>query len=237
MATKKKILKRSSNRDNCCKFCNKGFASEKTLIAHMCPKKRRFKDKDTPGAQLGFRVFQRFNELSMNSKKPKTEMDFINSSFYAEFVKFARYLIALNPLGIEGFIDFLIKNAIPLKSWSSEGVYEEYLYEFTKKELPDRAIERTIIAIDEWATTNNCEMGDFFKAVHPVEATYLIKSGHISPWALYLADTAGELFARFNSEQATIISNIIDPDHWHKEIMRRKDDVSFIRSILAGAQL
>ena len=112
MAIKKTKLKKSLK----CKYCEKSFSTEKTLIAHMCVKKQRFKDKDTPGARLGFRAFQRFYELSVRSKTPKTELDFIKSQYYTSFVKFGRHLIALDPIASEEYLDFLIKNAIETAS-------------------------------------------------------------------------------------------------------------------------
>lgn len=237
MATKKTKLKKSSNRDNLCKFCSKGFSSEKTLISHLCPKKKRYADKDTPGARLGFRAFQRFFELTTQSKTPKSEMDFIQSPYYIAFVKFGRYLIDLHPLSPEEFTDFLIKNAIPLKSWCVEAVYEKHLSLYTKKEPACRAAERSIVTMTVWADENNDDYNNFFKHVHPVEATHLIRSGHISPWVLYLAESGQELFDRLNDEQAKLISNVIDPDYWQDKMLKKKDDVVFIRTILKGANI
>lgn len=237
MATKKTKLKKSSSRDHECKFCNKGFSTERTLSAHMCPKKRRWTDRNTPGAKLGFRVFQRFYELSTSSTKPKTEMEFIKSQYYTAFVKFGRFLIEINPIDAEGFITFVIEKSIPLDKWTRTEAYESYLFEFIQKERPERAIERTIISMSEWAKDNESVYNEFFQKVHPVEATFMIKSGHISPWVLYLADSAEYLFNRLNDEQGTIIGTVIDPEFWQKEFSRRRDDVRFIRGILKEAKI
>lgn len=238
MATPKKKSKKSSlNRDNMCKFCKKGFSSEKTLSSHMCVKKRRFTDKDTPGARLGFRVFQRFYELTTQSKKPKAVMDFIDSTYYNDFVKFGRNLVEINPLAPDQFIDFVIKNGIKLKSWTAPYVYETFLSEYIKKEPAEKAVERTIVEMDAWATMHDTEFKYFFRDVSEVEATYLIKSGKISPWILYLADSSELLLSRLNEEQGAIISTAIDPTTWHKIFQRKIDDVKFVKDVISKAGL
>ena len=237
MVTKTTKSKASLVRNNICKFCNKGFSSEKILISHMCVKKRRYKDKDTPGARIGFRVFQRFYELTTSSKNLKTEVDFINSRYYISFVKFGRYLIQLNSFETNGFIDFLIMNSVPLKVWENEEVYEQYLKMYVKKELPEKAFERTINTMVKWGKENNDMYNNFFKNANTIEATFLIRSGHISPWILYLSSAADDLFSRLSNDQGELIERAIDPEYWEQIISSKKEDVKFIVNILEKAKL
>ena len=65
----------------------------------------------------------------------------------------------------------------------------------------------------------------------------MIRSGHISPWVLYLSPKAKNLLGRLNSEQIVIVEDVLDPEHWQKQILRREDDVSFVRDILEAANL
>ena len=234
-STKKKSIVRS--RDNICKFCNKGFSSERTLAAHMCPKKRRYADKDQPGSRLGFRVFQRFYDLTTKSPEPKSVMDFIFSSHYKAFVKFARYLIDLGPLSADKFIEHVIKNGVKMKDWHSPDVYEKWLTEFLRKEPVGAALERGIIAMDAWATENNTEFVNFYTDVHTVEAVYMIRSGKISPWMLYVSDNSASLLSRMNSEQNKILYPILDVNMWNFVFHKRLDDVKYAKEILSEAGL
>lgn len=218
-----------------CKFCNKQFRQERTIASHMCVKKRRHIDKDSVGSRLGFTVFCRFYELTTTCKKPKTFSDFVDSNYYSEFVKFGRHLVALNPIDINNFVDFVIKNGTKLKDWSKDYVYETYLHELTKKEPADRALERTILEMQTWANVNNEEYYDFFRKVNANEATYLIRCGKISPWVLYLAESADELFSRLNQEQGSIIQTAINPQIWHAKFALRKSDVDFVQTVLSSA--
>ena len=81
MVTMTKQSKISLESDNKCKWCEKTFRSERTLAAHMCPRKRRWADKDMTHVRLGYRVFQMFYELNTTVSKPKTMEDFIRSQY------------------------------------------------------------------------------------------------------------------------------------------------------------
>ena len=58
--------------DNTCTFCKKTFLTERGVMLHSCEKKRRWLWKDEKYAVIGFRAFQRFYEISLRSKKPKS---------------------------------------------------------------------------------------------------------------------------------------------------------------------
>lgn len=225
------------SRDNICKFCSKGFSSERTLIAHMCPKKRRFADKDQPGSLLGFRVYQRFYEFATTAPEPRTFMEFIFSPHYMAFVKFARYVIDLGPLSSDRFIDHVIKNGIKMKQWNNPDVYEKWLVEHLRKEPVAVALERGVLTMDAWATEQGLEYTDFYSKVHTVEAVQLIRSGKLSPWVLYVSENSTDLLGRMNAEQNKILFSILDVNMWNFVFHKRLDDVRFAKEILGEAGL
>ena len=50
----------SEDKPFVCEYCGKGYTREKTLLAHMCEKKRRHLQKDEKRVRFGhyaFRVF------------------------------------------------------------------------------------------------------------------------------------------------------------------------------------
>jgi hypothetical protein len=201
----------------------------------MCPKKKRFAEKDNIGSRLGFRVFQRFFALTTNSKKEKTFDDFIDSRYYVSFVKFGRHLVQLNPINTNDFVDFVIRNGVKLNDWQKDYVYETYLQDLVSKEPPEKGLERTIVFMNEWADENNCTYDQFFSVIPTTEAAYLIKTGRISPWVLYLSESAGNLLDQFNDEQYNMIKAIIDPSVWTKRIQKHSEDVKFIKETLKVA--
>jgi hypothetical protein len=220
-----------------CKFCKTKFHKESTLQTHMCVKKQRHLDINTAGSRLGFRTFQRFYELTVKSKKVKTTEDFINSQYYIEFVKFGNHLALLKPVHIEKYIDFVIMNGVKLKDWTKDFVYETYIEELVKKEPAESATDRTITNIMEWSEKNGVPFNEFFKQVSANEAAYLIKTGKISPWVLYLSATGEELLNRFNQDHSNMIGAMIEPGVWMKKFKKYDDDVDYIRNLLEQAGL
>lgn len=235
MATKKATSKISLNRDKICKFCKKGFAKESTLASHMCPKKKRYADRDEKTSRLGFRIFQKFYEVTMYSKKPKTIEDFIGSTYYIAFVKFARYLIALDPINSEQFIEHVLRTGVNIDKWCDEKVYITFLQDYIRKEPAMKAAERTIISMQEWADEQGDTYSNFFTNVHPIEAAYLIRRGKISPWIIYLSADGNTMLNKFGSEQVTLIADIIDSDFWGTHIMNNREDMKTIKEVLGVA--
>lgn len=219
-------------RDNICKFCKKGFSSEKVLISHMCRNKKRYADRDTTGARIGFGAFQRFYQLSMNGRTPKTIEDFIENSLYMSFVKFGRYIAEIKPASTELFIDFLILNGIKMNKWTNPETYEAFIVDWVRKEPVEKALERTILNISEWTTENEVDISDFFGRVSTFKATHMIKWGQISPWVLYLANTSDELLARLSEEQYQMVSTMLDPVFWKKKISGDKESADYVTSIM-----
>lgn len=220
-----------------CKFCKTKFHKESTLFTHMCVKKRRHMDINSAGSRFGFRAFQRFYELTMRPKAPKSIEDFINSPYYIDFAKFGNHLATLKPIYMDQYIDYIIKNSVKLKDWTKDFVYDVYIDDLIKKEPAVSAVERTINEIMEWCEENNVEFKDFFTSISANEASYLIKTGRISPWVLYLSTTGGDLMDRFNEDHSKIIGGIIDPGFWSKKFRREDDDVIYIKNILKQAYI
>lgn len=220
-----------------CKFCNKKFTKVSTLSAHLCAVKKRFLEQDSIGSKLGFRVFQKVYDFNTSQKTQRTIEEFITNTHYLGFVKFGRYLVELNPINCDAFVDFVVKNGLPIDKWRSEEVYTLYLADFTKGEQPNRAVERTILELESWAKEHKTDYTKFFEEVIPNEAVWLIRSGRISPWVLYLSSTADKLFNRISSEQSKLIEKAINPAKWQTQFMLKKDDVKFIKDILKAASL
>jgi len=230
-------FKSTMRQDFECKFCGTKFHRETTLTTHMCVKKRRHADINTAGSRFGFRAFQRFYELTVKAKKPKTQEEFINSQYYIDFVKFGNHIALLKPVHPDKFIDFVIMNSVKLKDWTKDAVYDIYIVDLIKKEPANSAAERTITEILDWCTANNVEFKDFFLKISANEAAYMIKTGKISPWILYLSSKGEILMDKFNEDHANMIGEIIDPGIWMKKFKNAEDDVDYIKNLLEQAGL
>ena len=220
-----------------CKWCDKEFRSERTLAAHMCPRKRRWTDKDMTHTRLAFRVYQMFYEINTTASKPKTQEDFIRSKYYEGFTKFGRACVRNQYLDPEKFAEWLIRNGIKLQDWCKDKTYDEWLLEHVKKETGLRALERTIMYFTEWAEETGEPWNTYFLKVSPNRAVHDIRSARVSPWALYLSESGGALLENFNAEQVRMIDNIIDAKFWMKLFTKNEAEVDEVRDMCTAAGL
>ena len=195
----------------------------------MCEKKRRWTIKDEKYVKLGYMAFERFRELN-HMKKPDYQ-EFVDSRFFVAFCKFGRYIINMNAIEPREFIEFVLKTGVPLDSWCSGAVYEQFVRRQTSKEPAGTALERNIHLMVQWGIEHNEEWFNFFRKVSPNLATQLIKNGRLSPWVLYNCESAEVLFDKFSEEQINIISSYITPGVWKRKFIHNKDDVEFIHKI------
>ena len=220
-----------------CKYCGKSFASERTLAVHMCPKKQRFTEKDLTHVRLGLRAFQMFYDINTSATKPKTMEDFIMSQYYEAFVKFGRSCTVNEWLEPEKFTEWLIKNGIKLKQWTSDRQYDKFVKEYCRKEPGLRALERTIVYLAKWSEDSDEKWQDYFTTVSPSRAVHDIRSAKISPWVIYLSNTGNKLLERFNDEQVKLIEEMIDPPFWMKLFTASKEEVKQIKQTCKDANI
>ena len=227
--------KTSLESDTACKWCEKEFRNERTLSAHMCPKKRRWADREMTHVRLGYRVFQMFYELNTVASKSKSMEDFIRSQYYEGFVKFGRSCVRNEYLVPEKFAEWLIKNGKKLTDWCKDALYNEFLLEYVKKETGLRALERSILYLAEWVDDNSTDWQEYFKVVSTPRAVHDIRSAKISPWLLYLSDTGDQLLTRFSSEQVKMIDDIINAKFWMKVFANNAEEVNAVRTACEAA--
>lgn len=186
---------------------------------------------------MGLELFRRFYELNTATKNAKTIEEFIDSKFYKAFIKFARHLMDLRPIDQSRFVDFVFRNGIKDRDWCKDVIYEAYITDLLTKEPASRGLERSIQTMEKWATETDHEFYEFFHYVSPSEITMLVQMGKISPWVLYLSESADNLWDRLSDEQWSLIAAIVDPKTWQVKFEIKKDDCTFIRDILREAQL
>ena len=143
----------------------------------------------------------------------------------------------IDPIDTELFVDFVIKNGVKLKDWDKDHVYDAFVDDFVKREPVEKALERSVVFMDKWTTEKGIPLKDFFREITTNEAVFVINLGKISPWVIFLADSAAELLDEFNDEQFGIIESKIDPKFWQKKLTNNADDVMFAKEILGSSGL
>ncbi len=236
------MLKNSPESElHVCEFCKREFHKEISLINHRCEKKRRWFNRDEPISRMAFMAWARFYELNgrlvKQGQKKQSFREFIDSRYYAAFIKFSRQLIELNALEPAKFIDYVIKNNLPLDKWTHDIVYENYVADLIKHEAPEAALARNIELMQQWSNQTGEQWQDFFRRVNVMQATAWIKAGRISPWVLYNADSAEELLNRCSPEQLHIIKDSVKIPQWKIRFIQNKEGADWIRNTLRQAGL
>ena len=223
-----------------CKYCNKSYVKESTLIAHQCEQKRRWQQEKEVGVQLGLKAYLRFYEMSQGSAKSKSYEDFVASPYYIAFVKFGRYLVGIRAVNASNFTDWLLKNNKKLDYWTKETFYLEWLKEYVKKEAVQDALERALKEMQDYADNTESMNGNFsnyFRNGAKNRIVQHIANGRISPWIVFNCDSGIDWLSSLNPEQVDIVMPWIDPDFWQKKFKDYAADTDWTKDILSNAGL
>lgn len=218
-----------------CEFCKRGFVKEINLINHSCEKKRRWFQKDEPHSRYGFMAWNRFYELNTFNKNKDFKnnyRNFVDSRYYNSFIAFGKHMRDLNAIDPPKFIDYVIKNNLPIEKWTHDFVYEQYVRELTRNEPAEHALERNIMLMQEWSMQTGEEWYDFFRKLNTNQGSLWIKSGRISPWVLYNADSSIDFFERCTPEQLSMIKAHAPPGPWKIKFNKHREMCEFIRNTL-----
>ena len=214
-----------------CVHCNKSFMQEKTLVAHMCERKRRALQKDEKRVQAGYMAYNRFWQLTQNAKKPKTYDNFADSSYYNAFVKFGSFINNVNPLYPDKFIDYVIKSGVKLDHWCRDELYEKYLYDAIKTEPVESAVQRSLQTMMEWADDHKAEFSHYFNYVSLNKAVYDIRNGRISPWVILNTVNGQTMVKNMSDEQLEMIAPAFDVPYWLRKFKDVPADVALVKEI------
>lgn len=218
-----------------CEFCKREYVKEISLINHNCEKKQRWFAKDETYSRTAFIAWNRFHELNTPNRKlnpPNAYKDFINSQYYKGFIKFGKHIRDVDVIEPAKFIDYVIKNNLPLDKWTNDFVYEQYVRELTKQETPENALMRNIMLMKEWSMKTSEPWNDFFRNVNTNQAVAWIKNGRLSPWVLYNTDSAIDFFSKCNEEQLNMITKYAPIGLWKIKFLKDPESCNFIRTTL-----
>lgn len=214
-----------------CVHCGKSFVHQKTLVAHMCERKRRALQKDEKRVQAGFMAFNRWWKLAQTSRKDKTYDEFCDTAYYNAFVKFGSFLNNTDPIYPEKFIDYVIKSGVKLDHWCKDQLYDQYLFEMIKTEPVEAAVQRSITTMMEWADENNSTFAHYFLYVNLNRAVHHIRNGKISCWLMLNCQSGKDMLNKFSDEQLEIIAPAFDISFWVKKFKNYPADVALVEEI------
>lgn len=236
------MVKHVRNKDdNCntfeCPFCNKKYKKVETLTTHKCKIRDRLNIKSETYFRLAFLAFNIFYEWGFPRGKPKTEIDFIKSKYFDNFLEYGEFMVAVKINDLGKYTKFLLSNNVPIKHWCDESIYNTFIDRTIKSEPPEMAVERTITTMENWGYTNNKPFQNFFIEAEPTYILTSIKQGKISPWVVYNTSSGKKFMKRLTPTHIQTLYGLIDPDFWSYEFKKHKNEVSAISAVLKSAGL
>ena len=223
-----------------CKYCDKSFAKESTLAVHLCEQKRRAQQETETGVQFGFRAYIKFYEYAQGSAKLKTYKDFATSPYYNAFVKFGRYCVNVRCINVNSFTEWLLKTNKKLDYWCKDAFYDEWMYEYLRKEAPQDALERALKEMTQYAEDHpelKNGFSDYFRYGNTNRIIHHISTGRISPWIIFNCDSGVGFLGDLSEEQVALIIHWIDPDFWQRKFRDYMADTEWCKDILTKAGL
>jgi len=214
-----------------CVHCGKSFMKDKTLVAHMCERKRRALQKDEKRVQAGFMAFNRFWQLAQGGKKLKTYDEFCDTSYYNAFVKFGSFLNNVNPIYPDKFIDWVIKSGVKLDHWCRDELYEKYLFEMLKIEPVESAVQRSLQTMMEWGDEHKAEFAHYFLYVSLNKAVHDILYGKVSAWLILNCSSGQKMIRSMSDEQLDLIAPAFDIPFWMRRFKEVPADVAMVQEI------
>jgi hypothetical protein len=203
----------------------------KTLVAHMCERKRRALQQNEKRVQAGFMAFNRFWQLGQGAKKPKTYDEFCDTAYYNAFVKFGSFINNVRPLYPDKFIDYVIKSGAKLDNWCRDSLYEKYLYEVLKTEPVESAVQRSLQTMMEWGDEHNANFAHYFSYVSLNKSVHDIKNGHISAWIILNSSDGKKMIQTMSDEQLDMIAPAFDVPYWLRRFKELPADVALVKEI------
>jgi hypothetical protein len=228
-------MKKISETNNVCEFCNRSFSREKSLLTHACEKKRRWLERDVRGNQIGFQSFVQFYNKHTASKKIKTYEDFIHSPYYLAFVKFGNYCLNVNVINVSRYVEWLLKDGIKLNDWATDSNYTKFLTEYLRQEDPFDALARSVKTCKELSEMEDIQISDVLRYANINRICHAVTNGKISPWMLYQSNSGTQFLNQLNQDHVKIIIDYINPEMWALKFKREPELTKTVKETLAQA--
>lgn len=234
MACKTKKSRNSSKSDSdlSCDYCEKSFVRESSLFKHTCEPKRRFLDRDKKENHLGFAAFTKWNLIAMGKKHEIEYTEFIKSKYYTSFVKFGKFINEAKITNWQIYLEWLIQNQTAINKWYKDSTYNESRREISKRETPERAVERFVVLADRWAQENNDHWSNYWQNASMNLIIFHIQSGKLSPWVIFGSNKAQQFLDSVPDELFLSIIESIDIDYWKRKTKLFKKDLEWISQLI-----
>ena len=196
-----------------CAFCRKKYKIEKAFLAHACKVKERIDETKTMRGQRAYELFSTYMRQKFNTSV--TVDQFINSSYYIAFHKFADFSKKVGLVDIPIYLKIMDTKSLTPDHWSNPLAYSFYLENIDKFIKPEKQIEISVNTILDVCEEYDKDTSEFFELISPADLVEMITARELSPWLVLNSDKfmnfyRNELSSHFKRE----LSQLIDGKHW-----------------------
>lgn len=216
-----------------CDHCHRVFVRASSFERHICEQKRRWMDRDRPSNRIAYNAWIKFYKIIQPSKRTTEYKDYVNSAYYVGFLKFGTYCVDIGVINPIAYVEWLLKEQIPLDNWNSDRQYTRYLVMYARNENALEAVHRSIETMLKLSEEQNIQLSDVFKYISPTKLCFMITAGKISPWILYHSKTGKQWLSILNDDQRGFIYEYIDPERWQIKFKRSPEDVKTVIDIIS----
>lgn len=221
---------------NKCIWCDREFTKLSTLAKHLCERKRRHNNQSLKHVQIGFQAFNKFYKVLQNTKV-KTYIDFMNSPYYLAFIRLGHYVIDVNCFNVQSYIDWVIRNSVPIDKWNTDKIYSVWLHDWTYKEDHWDAANRSFETMADWAVEHKSVFNHYFKYATNSRIIADIQKGSISGWIVYCSDTGRNWLQSLNDSELNYVWDLVNSDKWQKKFKDYKEFYKDIKDLCRQAGL
>jgi hypothetical protein len=228
----------TDNQTDCqyqCRFCNKNFRRETSLLSHICEQKKRFQSRNDIAVQWGLQSYLKFYQYSQPGNRVRTWDDFVTSPYYRAFVKFGNYCYTTPVIAPIQYLEWLLKKNKKLDHWCKDSNYNEFLLQHLKTEAVEDALTRAIKWSISWEEQNNAPARDCIRYSSTNVVCHAIVSGRVSAWAIYNSSSGRDFLNRLSGEQLKMVYDYIDPEFWQNKFAKYPEDTDYCRQLLNKA--
>lgn len=155
-----------------CHCCGKVLKTEIGFKKHFCEYQKRFVEIESHNWMEKWLKMKTVFRIHVKKDRNKEYYDILHSSFYTQFVTFLQWCDKTQIINYTEYLEFLKRKKYPMKQWYNDNVYNEYIKDYLKNELPSLANERS----EKYLKDNNITLDN----ISPNNLYFGLLSGNIS---------------------------------------------------------
>jgi hypothetical protein len=214
-----------------CQYCEKTYSTEKIVTTHMCEQRRRFQQRDTVFARLGYEAFVALQQMFFGKNRKDSEENFRKSDFYLACVRWGHFVVDINSMNARQYLSWLIKMNVPIDKWNTDEIYDCFLQYYVFVEDPWDAFERNIKKIAEWGEEVGKPYKDYFKLAGTARILTDVRSGAISGWVVFNSFGGRTWLSSLDQGDLELVWAWLDPSRWKIRLENMHDEAKEITNM------